>query len=156
MTVAAVIAMSLGLLAFLGGLMWPSLSGRVSAAGAEPSPSPVDAEAGPEEPAVASEKREPVSTAPVVPEPEAESAPGAQTPLATPERIETIEVLDGRPPVGEPCVRCANQLQAGDLAAACPRCGALHHAACWTANRFHCATPGCSGSGSLEAPRTAG
>jgi hypothetical protein len=54
--------------------------------------------------------------------------------------------------VGTQCPRCASALLVGQLVAVCPVCGRANHATCWMENHFHCATPDCTGHGSLQEP----
>jgi hypothetical protein len=67
-------------------------------------------------------------------------------------RIRTEELSDGSPAAGGICPHCGSKLRSGQIGMVCWACGAAHHAGCWTENRFRCATPGCRGAGSLEAP----
>jgi len=81
------------------------------------------------------------------------SAEKVRTGSEPPGRVETLEVGEGDAEVEAICPRCEQRITPGDLAAKCPVCGAVEHAACWASNRFRCATPGCTGHGSLEAPQ---
>jgi hypothetical protein len=67
-------------------------------------------------------------------------------------RIRTEELSDRSPAAGGICPQCGSKLQPGQIGMVCWACGAAHHAGCWIDNRFRCATPGCGGAGSLEAP----
>jgi hypothetical protein len=67
-----------------------------------------------------------------------------------------VDVTRDAPELGSICPRCHIGIQEGQIAATCFVCGHAHHAACWTENHFHCATPGCEGRGSLEAPGPSG
>jgi hypothetical protein len=80
-------------------------------------------------------------------------APAAERAVESPRRVETEDLTAASRAVGTLCPHCGKELNPGQIGAVCWACGAVHHASCWTENRFHCATPGCAGSGSLEAPR---
>lgn len=85
--------------------------------------------------------------------PETARTAAASASSAAPGRVETRELGREADETAQICLHCGRRLVAGQLVAECWRCGALHHAACWTENRFHCARAGCDGEGSLEAPR---
>jgi hypothetical protein len=70
--------------------------------------------------------------------------------------IRALKVPAGASEAGELCPRCREDVQVGQIAATCFVCGAVHHAGCWVANGFGCATPGCAGRGDLEAPKRDG
>jgi hypothetical protein len=74
----------------------------------------------------------------------------------SPRSVRTEELDPASASIGSACPFCGRELRAGQLGARCWACQATHHAGCWTENRFHCATPGCVGAGSLEAPETEG
>jgi hypothetical protein len=88
-------------------------------------------------------------------EPEIRIPAGSEpSPMTLSDRVETEEIAMGSVLIGRSCVRCRQLLLMGQVAATCPVCRNPQHAACWIENHFRCSVAGCSGRGSLEAPRT--
>lgn len=155
MSLLAVLLMGGGLVAFLAGLAWDTYApaSAVPAQKADETPEPH----APTATAVtASMPQEVATVAPHAPEPD-EPAVAASAAVQAPRhdapvRVRTEEITATSSRAGVECIRCRKPLVAGQVAAACPRCGAPQHAACWIENHFCCSTPGCAGRGSLEAP----
>ncbi|GAC1514554.1 MAG: hypothetical protein NVS2B16_21440 [Chloroflexota bacterium] len=156
-TVAAVVATFVGLLAFLTGLV---RDGMREAAIHNPSAGII----------VHEEDGELVDVGPDRHELQADPALVTAGParLLRPETERTEEHADGTvtsvASVGSfrvdevnalelvPCAKCTSPFRVGQIATACPACGTIHHAGCWIDGDFHCAVEGCQGSGSLSAP----
>lgn len=149
-TVLAVLAVSLGLVAFVWGLIADARGpGTVTAEPAEP---------------VGAEVVDRVSTetsapsAAVTPEetpvPEEIAPPAAPTipPAAASDRVRTFRVGADDAAASLQCPACDSEIGSGHIAAVCPVCGSVHHASCWIDADFHCAVEGCTGGGSLERP----
>ncbi|MGI8826988.1 MAG: hypothetical protein ACR2JC_15370 [Chloroflexota bacterium] len=147
LTVLAVMAVSAGLPAFIGGLIADARSPQpvqdeLAAETTQESAKPVVGEE------IAAESRPP-DAGPVV---QPVIVPVGSTPIATADeaRIRTIRV--GVDSLSRPCATCKELLRAGEVAAVCNVCGSAHHAGCWINSDFHCSVRGCSGAGSLQPP----
>lgn len=145
LSTAAVLAMSAGLISFVGGLAAEGLR-QVWVPAA-------DTPRVPEQVTALAETRHLVSEDPVSPEAAdllADDMPLSGTVPDPAKKAATRFVGDEE--TGLTCIRCGQDVGPGQVAATCWNCDGIHHAGCWTENRFRCARPGCAGHGGLEEP----
>jgi hypothetical protein len=183
MSLVSIVLMLVGLAGFLFGLMWDEREPRLirEEAATVPNVEPdseetraTEVEAAhrpPEEVAVLPQPPAQASTPPehaqvpieedqaaagqvsIEPEVQTTTAPAGHAASAS-NRVETEEIAIGSVLIGRSCIRCGNPLLLDQMAATCPVCRNPQHAGCWIENHFRCSTPGCSGRGSLEAPKS--
>jgi hypothetical protein len=158
MTVAGVILLSLGFVAFVGTLARSSLVTDSQTGSSTVSPPTRDSESGSGASSLddsvgrtVAGKEEVVPT--IITGVDETVTSSATSPVD--QGIETVDVSETSAEFGSICPRCTLELKEGHISAACPLCGTTHHAACWIENHFRCSAPGCKGSGNLAAPRTA-
>jgi hypothetical protein len=167
LTVVAVVFLVVGFVGFLGAL---ALEGRPLAWLAVPAEGPdsvvmepPSGETGRSDAPIDTRGETSVLTAAPAPASPAEFAAELAPPIAAaraarpagqPREVRTRELAATSQDVGNTCPYCGRELLAGQIVAVCWACEATQHASCWTENRFRCATPGCAGAGSLQAPES--
>ena len=153
LTVLAVLAVFFGLIAFLGGLAYDG-SGPAAAAIdlVDDAPKQGNTEVKREDDAQPAVNQTPAEAEPPQPEHEEQTTAPIDAAGARSEAVSTFRVDDDLAGRLLPCPACGRVPGAGQIGARCGVCGSVHHASCWIDTDFHCAAPGCSGAGSLEAP----
>ena len=152
-TVLAVLAVSLGLVAFVWGLVADASGPRKQV---DRRTQPVQVEVADDQPAhgaVVPEAKASGQEALLVEKPVATTpAPTQNLSASVSDRVRTFRVDAADPAASLDCPACRREIGAGHIAAVCPVCGRTHHASCWIDADFRCSVEGCSGVGSLERP----